>query len=480
MSKTNKKGKKIKWIVLALVILALFGIIASKALKGNQLVLDSVTSGTVKKQDLAKYINITGNVSGKNSTSITGEPSLKVSELNVKIGDKVKKGDVLCVFDSSELQAQFDSLSEESTKQQGAANLSHGINQRNLEKAKRDRANLISDAQQALNDAQAQRDQAYENYNSKIQQYNDLNLEIEQAVAELNSAEDEEAANAAREKWAQLQEQSDALNAELGVEQPQLASYDSAVDAANRAYDKAVAEADDMLQAAQDTVDSEQYTSNTSDTSEELKKLSERIANCTVKAPMDGIITELNISEGNVSATSNIMTISDDSSLIVEGKVDESDILNIINGMEAEITASAIGDEVIKGKVSRIEMSPSAPSMSEGGNSSKGYNVEISFSDKRLLIGMSTNIKIILDEKKDTLSVPYDAVITDEDGSKYVWKAVENGNNYTAKKVDIEIGFEGDYYTEITSGDLKEDDKVLTSVGDISEGSIISLETSEE
>ena len=213
-------------------------------------------------------------------------------------------------------------------------------------------------AQQDINDAIAKRDQAYNDYNAKVQRYNDINQEIDRVYAEMVEASDEEAAKTAEAKWEELKAQAASLNAELNSEHSMLSTYDDAVTSANRAYDTIVKNADDALQLAQDTVDQEQYEVVDDATTEKLKKLSQQIEECTIVSPIDGIITELNASEGTLPYSSIIMTVSDDSSLIVRGKVSESDILSIIKGMDCEITASAIDKESIKrqGRKNRNEL----------------------------------------------------------------------------------------------------------------------------
>lgn len=477
MSKTKKKGKKIKWIVIALVLLlGVGGFILSRAAKPQTTPIGTYTSGTVKKEDLSKYVNMSGTVTGKDSVNITGDPSLKVIELNVKKGDEVKKGDILCKFDTTSLQEEFDALSESNSKSQGAANYSHSINQRNLEQAKRDRTAAIAQAQQDLNDAIAKRDQAYADYDSRVQFFNTLNKDIERYFTEMSEAEDEAKAEEARAKWESARAQSDALDLALAEEHAQLASYDDAVTTARRNYDNTVRSTENAVQSAQDAVDQEQFSNSDDTSSEKLKTLSKQIEDCVVVAPIDGVITELNISEGTQPYSSNLMTISNASSLIVKGKVDESDILNIIGGMNAEIYTTATENETIMGKVDRIEHTSD-----NSGESSGGYNVEITFKDKRLLIGMKANVKIVLDHKDDVVCLPYDAVQKDENDNCYVWAAESVGDNsYKLKKVDIKTGFEGDYYTEITSGDLNVGDVIITGSYNVSEGDIVALEASEE
>jgi HlyD family secretion protein len=77
---------------------------------------------------------------------------------------------------------------------------------------------------------------------------------------------------------------------------------------------------------------------------------------------------------------------------------------------------------------------------------------------------MSANAKIILSKVENVLSVPYDAVRGGENEGYFVFvcePADQQGMVKVVKK-DIEIGFEGDFFTEVTKGDLKEGDIVLT------------------
>ena len=477
MSK-KKKGKAIKWIILAFIlVLAAGGVVYAKKIKTSPAPTLVCNSGTVKKQDLAKYVTLSGTVSGKNSITVTGDPTLKVQELNVKKGDTVKQGDVLCIFDSTSLQEEFDSLSDSNSKTQGAQNYTHGINQRNLENARRDKANALAKAQQDINDAISKRDKAYDDYNSKVEKFNELNRNIEKVYVEMYETDDEEVAKAKDAEWESLKAQSAALNTELNAEHETLSSYDDAVSAARRAYEDVEKSADNVIQNAQDTIDQEQYTNTDNSASEKLKKLQEQIDKCIVIAPMDGIITDLNISKGSTPMSSDIITISDASSLIVTGRVNETDILSLKEKMNAEITTNATGDEIISGKISRLERIASGATAESAG----GYTVEVTVDDpSQLLIGMSASVKIVLDEVKDVICVPYDSILKDENDENYVWVATDNGDGtYKVSKVLVKAGFEGDYYTEV-SGSLNSGDKVITGSYSISEGDVVNIDSSEE
>ena len=67
-----------------------------------------VTVDKVKKDTLTKSISITGEVIANNSFTSMLNPSLKITNINFKEGDSVKKGDTLLKYDSSEIDSQLE------------------------------------------------------------------------------------------------------------------------------------------------------------------------------------------------------------------------------------------------------------------------------------------------------------------------------------------------------------------------------------
>ena len=214
------------------------------------------------------------------------------------------------------------------------------------------------------------------------------------------------------------------------------------------------------MQSAQDAIDASQFSTD-ADSYDELKKLREQIDACTVTATADGVVTQVGVVEGSMPISGNLFTIENTDDLIIRGKVSEADILSINEGMACEIKTSATGTDIIKGSVQRIERIISSQE-----SAIAGYTVEISIddADSKLLIGMTANVKIILDHADQVLCVPYEAVRGGENEGRFVLAAEKGSSDGTVKvvKKQIEIGFEGDYYTEIKSGELKEGDIVFT------------------
>ena len=86
------------------------------------------------------------------------------------------------------------------------------------------------------------------------------------------------------------------------------------------------------------------------------------LSKVTIDAPMAGVITRLNIEEGEtvVVGTMNnagtvLMTIADLSVIEAELEVDETDIVDVRLGQSANITIDAIPDREFTGKVTKID-----------------------------------------------------------------------------------------------------------------------------
>ena len=480
----GKSKKIVKRIVILLIIFLIIGggvWFVRNAIRGatQKVTTRSDTCGFVKRQDLTSYSSFSGQISSSDKLMVTADPTLKVSKLNVKVGDSVKAGDVLCEFDSKKLQEQYDKLVKNNEKAQGASQHSHDLIIRSYNKAKSERDSLIAKAKSAYDTAVSKRDNAYNEYNRMIDAYNELSFRHTDAWnAWQNSADaDKETTKAVYD--AIDKEFKDAEKA-LNAFRDSLPDFDSAVDAANEAYNDAVERGDELVQSAQDAIDNEKYSISDDSADNQLEELRERIEKCTVRAERDGVVTELNISEGSVPESGNIMTIENTTDLIVAGKVSEADILKVNEGMEAEIKTSATEDRIIKGRIKRIEkiISSGQAKYDQG-----GYTVEVSVEEKDsgLLIGMSASVKIILDKREDVLSVPYNAIRGGENEGYFIYVATPQENDvYSISKRKISKGFEGDFYTEIISGDVNEGDIVLTDPVGVSEGDLIPLSVPEE
>lgn len=96
---------KKKVTITAIILLALIAIIffAKYAGKNNSGKSVGVKTTVVSKGEIKAYLTTTGVIKSKNTKDYFG-PQLKVSKVNVKVGDTVKKGDVLVSYEVEDLK----------------------------------------------------------------------------------------------------------------------------------------------------------------------------------------------------------------------------------------------------------------------------------------------------------------------------------------------------------------------------------------
>lgn len=507
MVQAKKKKRKGIIITIIVVILALMiaGFVAcSRAISVSieQMAAGFTELSTVEKRDISDYISVSGSVESENMVKITSTLMAKVKTLYVEIGSEVKEGDILLEFDSSDLQQQYDTLQKALTNADGMTAYQHNINERNLANARTEKDVSLNQAQRAINEAASARDNAYakeanlaNQLNSQIGIRDDLRNQlnalstvpeipadtppelIEELMAQAQAQLQAQAAQL-QQQYQEVEMNVQSTQAQLEAIRDQLSSFDSAVQSAQDAYAAAERSADAIIQSYQDVLDAEQYSADNSSQTE-LDKLADSIADCVVRAPKSGIITSLNVSEGSIPTAEALMTIEDKDTLKITVQIAEADILKIKEGMPATVKTTATGDKEFPATVSRvvnIYKSNDAASL-YGQSAGGGYSAEITIEDKanELLIGMNAKVQIILAEKKNVLSVPYEAIVEEEDGSSYVLLAVTDASNglTTAKKAKVEAGMSGTYYVEITSDEVKEGDKIVMSGGAYQDGDVL-------
>lgn len=208
----NKRNKIIAGLILALILFLIlkpiFAKISGKDAEGiskNQVV--SLTKG-----DLTNSVSEKGKVVPSNSVEVFSEKTLPVTEVNVKVGDKVKKGDVIAKLDSSSLEQQLKArkAQKEATDKNVSAQISA---------AKKRLSEAVSGKNSGKNPAivaaETSLTQAMDQYLAAQKSYDDFKRSIDERynqgiVAERNTRENlayqEEATDL---KYKQLQEDMD-------------------------------------------------------------------------------------------------------------------------------------------------------------------------------------------------------------------------------------------------------------------------------
>ena len=149
-----------------------------------------------------------------------------------------------------------------------------------------------------------------------------------------------------------------------------------------------------------------------------LKNETERLEWTTIRAPMAGIVTLLELEEGEIvtsgrsafSQSPPLMTIVDPSKMVVKTFINEVDMERLRLDQRAEIAVDAFQNKTYEGRV--YEISPSG--QEQDNIISFEVMVEVVGSSEELRPGMSTDVDIITYEEKNVLIAPIDAVINEK------------------------------------------------------------------
>jgi HlyD family secretion protein len=239
------------------------------------------------------------------------------------------------------------------------------------------------------------------------------------------------------------------------------------------------------FESAKLNVDAAQYSVQSAEAA--VKEANEDLRKTTIYAPINGIVTRMNIEQGErVLGTTqmegtDMMHISDLNAVEAWVDVSENDVLRVKVSDTAEIKLDAYPDRVFKGLVEMIGKSAKLPAL---GQSEQVTNFEVKIwmlpdSYKKLkdsleqkfpfLPGMSASVDIMTRRETNVTAVPIQAVTTREDTtgsssstdtSKVVSSPATAGpnevvfvnDNGKAKAVKVKTGIQDDEFIEVKSG----------------------------
>lgn len=195
-----------------------------------------------------------------------------------------------------------------------------------------------------------------------------------------------------------------------------------------------------------------------------LEAVKNKIENSIIKSPIDGIITEINYDEGEQTGiNSTVISLLGMNNYEIEVDISEADIAKLNIGNTVEITLDSLGDEIkLAGKVYFIE--PAETIIQDV----IYYKAKIEFINDEnyqkyssgIKSGMTANLVIAANEKKNILIIPSRAIIQKNGSGKFV-RLLVNGE---LSEVKVATGLKGDEgMIEVLSG-LKEGDQVITLI----------------
>ncbi|MCC6298369.1 MAG: efflux RND transporter periplasmic adaptor subunit [Anaerolineales bacterium] len=318
-----------------------------------------------------------------------------VEDVNVKIGDAVKKGDALARLSTATVaEAQLAAARLELTIAQqaldelnrnGSANLASAWTaymtaQEVRAEAERDWEALnVDDIEDRIEDAKAvveDREEDLQDAKDEFDKYKDLDKDNSRRV----TAEDE--LETAQENYNEALRDLDEITRERDTVR---AGLDAAL--------AAEAEAKYQYEASADGVNADQLALATARLENAQAQVAAAEANLSayvITAPFDGVVAEVAVEAGEqVSPETRIVSVADTSAWVVETTdVTELEVVKLKVGQNVTITADALSDVTMNGVVTEISQS----SILQGGDVLYTVRIAVNDVDPRVKWGMTVEV----------------------------------------------------------------------------------------
>lgn len=479
---TKKWSTKRKVLVSILVILCAAIIAGVLYMFFKPDPLPQVSAAKVTRGSITQTLDMSGKVSSSQKGNFIPIDGTKVLTVNVKVGEYVKKGDVLATFDTSSLNS------------------------------------VLADKQQAYLTAVENYKNAKNIAVTSSAQLKEINARLAEIEKELEKQEKEQNKNNGSDKNNQNKTDSEASNKfweliskALGMEDinAALKKLDELLNSGNSnlfgsgvstlQMEKMQLELKKVtLEAQSGVITQSTYKTIMEATKKELDSLTASLASLKKGwiAEYDGIVSEVNITPGETCRSAAAANI-DISSIIdlASGNTNVSDIVNALLGqtqsgitveyypfvvdfvlgkadifkvsLDMPCRVTAADDTVVDGVVTYI--SPVATQSSGvnissliGSGSANGVDAKVTIEKptSSVIIGLDVDVSIDVDSKDNVLIVPSEAVKNDSNGT-YVY--IYNSKTKRIKSSKVELGLSDDTRYEIVSG-CEEGDTVITTV----------------
>ena len=350
--KKKKKGK-LKWILIGVLVLVLL-FIAKNVLFPAKPMGTMVSVQALTKGDIQEKISLSGPVSGTDAQQVTSGLHAKVTEILVKEGDKVEKGQVLARLDKTDVNT-------------------------------------------ALEAAKTQLDLAKAN---KTEAEKNLRLEYEKNQTILKNAELDFQRKSSLYSTGDIpQSDYEAAESALKDAKATMANYKVIKGTVKvpDSYDLQIKTAEQELEKAESKVSDADLVSPIAGTITRVNIKVGEFADTPTENKYDFTVENLDQLELSIA-------------------VSEYNIGKVHLGQKATITADILGGDSLEGVVSSISPTGEVKNSSTSERVIP-IKVQITGDKKGLLSGITAKADLLLSEAKDVYVVPISAVMTGEDGS---------------------------------------------------------------
>jgi HlyD family secretion protein len=441
------------WLIAILAVIVVLVITLGSSAKATQAVTGT-NIATVTTVTRTESIETSGSLKAQSAASLAWKTSGTVEKINVKVGDKVKAGDILMRLQPTSASANILSAQADLVSANQAMDDLVNSNLA-LAQAQQDLANALDavdaaqedvtkiDYRRASDDLITQTQDEIDLANKKISRAEDTYKLVKnrpdgdtlKAQAELNLI------NARTERDNKISY----LNWYTGTpDSIETAKYNSALAVAQAQQADAQREVDRLkdgptsedIAAAQAKVDAAQATINS----------------LYIIAPFDGEVLAIEQNTGDTVSTGLVaIQIANRAKLHVDAQVDESDIASIAVGNPVTVTLDAVPGKTFNGSVTFIN--PVGETVS--GLIKYTVRVELDPVTEPMLLGATANVTITVKEASAVLAVPITAIQNDSQG-EFVSQIQSDDST---KRVDVvSSSIVGDLV--VVTGDLQAGDRI--------------------
>ena len=472
----KKKGKK-KWLLVAVLAVAAAALVFVTVRRGGAAQYEEVTAQT---RDMSSYLEFSGNVEPSESRSVYASVSARVQEVPVEEGQEVKKGDVIAVLDSSDVEYNIQI-------QEAALEAAQTSDYYNIKDSERARDQYSAGIESGLNSAAEQTQDALlsaqRQYQDAVDAYNKAKADFEKGdTSEVVSAQQNMDAQAAAYTSAEDQHDKklitdEALNTYWVAYANAKESYELAVANARKALDdaydsmtsaeEALAQAERSYQAGgltaeqtqennDATVEKAQALANQESTKLQIEQLKSSLDDYTVTAPIDGVITSLNVHEGDLvslgtGSAQSLAQVDNLSTMKVKVKINEQDVVNVREGDAVTVYVDAL-ERTYDGKIAKLSRTGTID------NDTVYVTAEVEFAaDEAVRSGFSAEVTFAREQAPDAVALPVQAVSYNADNTAYVNVRGDDGKPVQRA---VSLGISDGEYVQITEG-LSDGDVVL-------------------
>jgi HlyD family secretion protein len=391
-----KSRRAIAWSVIAVVLCAVVGVVAAVRRSAPASSGDDIPMSSVKRGDLDLKVHANGELRATESKTLTAPPigggALQLTHL-LHTGVPVKKGDLVMEFDPSEQRYKLD----------------------------QNRSELL------------------------------------QAEQEITKAKADTAVTAAQDKVALLKARFDVRRAELDVQKNELVSTidahknDIALDQARHVLAELEQDIKSRSASGQATIVLAEEKRNKAKLA--MDQAQSNIDKMRVTAPMDGLVS-LDKNEGaaggiffsgmslpeyregdQVEAGRTVGQVLDPKEMELVAKVGELERNNLKQGQSVDISMDALPGVTLHGTVKMVGGNSAHMFWEDSNNATFEVTITLGESDARLRPGMTAQILINGDPRKNVLYVPRQALFL-KDNKRVAF--VKNGGSFDPREVKIQ------------------------------------------